>query len=122
MAQSSTIIRSSRLSRSSSLAWLPSARAMVSSRNSSHEQHLLLLGGRGRPLRLLGVDVLEIAPAPETNVEPLQLIERGPVAVVDGEHVLEHAHRFVEVLDHLFVELRRSIEERLLLAGPFHDL
>ena len=57
---------------------------------TEHEQHLLLLGRRRRQLGLLGVDVLEIAPAPEADVEPLELVERRAVGVVDGEHVPEH--------------------------------
>ena len=84
---------------------------------AEHEQHLLLLGGRRRQLRLLGVDVLEIAPAPEPDVEPLELIERRAIGVVDGEHVLENADRALEILQHLFVELRRPVVERLLLVG-----
>jgi hypothetical protein len=42
------------------------------------EQHLLALVGRRRVLGLLGVDVLERAPALELDVEPLEGVERRP--------------------------------------------
>ncbi len=87
-----------------------------------HEQHLLLLDRRGRQLRLLGVDVLEVVPASEADVEALQLIEGGLVAVVDGQHVLEDAHGALQILDHLFVELRGAEVERLLLGDVVDDL
>ena len=70
---------------------------------TEHEQHLLLLGRRRRQLRLLGVDVLEVVPARQADVQPLQLIERRRVAVVDGQHVLEDLDRALEILEHLFV-------------------
>jgi hypothetical protein len=42
---------------------------------AEHEEHLLLLGRDRRELGLLRVDVLEIAPAREADVEALELVE-----------------------------------------------
>ena len=89
---------------------------------AEHEQHLLLLDRRRRQLRLLGVDVLQLVPAREPDVDPFQLVQRRRVGVVDGQHVLEHADRAIQILQHLFVQLRGAVVEGLLLGHRLDDL
>ena len=42
---------------------------------AEHEEAQLLLGRIGGQLRLLGVDVLEVAPALQPDEQPLQAVE-----------------------------------------------
>ena len=87
-----------------------------------HEEHLLLLVRVRRELGLLGVDVLEIGPAAEADVEPLEVVERHRIGVVDDQHLAIDVDRLLDVLEHLFVELRRLVVEGLLLVGRADDV
>ena len=80
------------------------------------EEHLLLLLDVLGQLGLLGVDVLEVAPALEPDVEALEA-SMACGRSRRGQHLPEDLDGLLGVLEHLLVDLRGLEEERLLVAA-----
>jgi len=76
--------------------------------------HLLLLVDGGSQFRLLAIDVLEVLPALEPGVEPLERIDRDPVALIEAKDHLEHLDGVFRIVEPLQVDLRRLEAEGLL--------
>ena len=84
---------------------------------AQHEQRLAPLLGILGQLALPLVDVLELLPVLQLDVELDQGVERGPVGVIDGHHLLVQLDGPAGVLHHRLADVRGVEQQRLLVLG-----
>ncbi len=82
----------------------------------------VLSSGSSARSAFLAVDVLERLPPLEADVEALERVHRHHVDVVDRQHLAERRDRAVGVGQHLLLDLRAAVEQRLALFDVGQDL
>ena len=75
---------------------------------AEHEQPRLLLRRIGGQLGLLGVDVLEVAPALKANEQAFEILEHAAVGLVEGQGLPVGFDGLLGIVQNLFPDLGRA--------------